>query len=250
MTKNKITGKYIFDNSGNTIAFLSIWDNKVCGKNIYSYSNSHLISHKNYSTWTPYKNNISESKWDSTKLSNEITFKYDGDNLIYYSDYVPEIENVFFEKSFTYSPEGKILVENIKTYYDSTTEKLETVHYAINDKKEYSYKDTITFIKYFRNNLLQATEEIISDKKGNVLQTILKSINGKLLNKYSYKYNDKSQLIEIRTIETGYNGFGDTFDVMPYEKTVLKYDNTGKIISKEQFYKGNLCDIDRYEYVK
>ncbi len=110
VTKNKITSKYLFDNSGNTVAFLSICDNKVCGRNIYTYSNNQLTSHKNFSTWTPYKNDISESKWDSSILSNEITFQYSNNKLSSYKYYVPEMQNVFFEKSFTYNSTGKIAI--------------------------------------------------------------------------------------------------------------------------------------------
>jgi hypothetical protein len=249
-TKNKVTSKYLFDNSGNTTAFLSICDNKICGRNIYTYSNNQLVSHKNFSTWTPYKNDISESKWDSTLLSNEITFQYNGNKLISYKDYVPEMQNVFFEKIFTYNSIGKIISENTKTYYDSITEKLETVHYAIIDKKEYAYNDTITNIKYYRNNTLRATEEMVTLKNGNIIRQTLKSVKGKILNKQSYKYNDKMQLVEINTVETGYDGFGNTYDSMAYEKTLLKYDDTGKLISKEQFYKGKLCNREKYEYSK
>jgi hypothetical protein len=76
--------------------------------------------------------------------------------------------NVFFEKSFTYNSIGKLVSENTKTYYDSTTEKLEIVHYAIIYKKKSVYNDTITNIKYYRNNVLQSTEEVIAFKNGKV----------------------------------------------------------------------------------
>lgn len=249
-TQNKVTAKYLFDNSGNTTAFLSICNNKVCGRNIYSYSNNQLVSHKNFSTWTPYKNDISESRWDSTKLSNEITFQYSNNKLISYKDYVPEMQNVFFEKSFIYNSTGKISSETIKTYYDSFTVKLEPVHYATVDKKEYSYNDTITNVKYYRNNILQATEEVISLKNGVVIKQTLKSVNGKILDQHSYKYNDKLQLIEISATETGYDGFGNTYDGMGYGKTILEYDVTGKLMSKELIYNGNSCVREKYEYSK
>lgn len=250
ITKNKITAKYLFDNSGKTVAFLSICDNKVCGRNIYTYSENQLVSHKNFSTWTPYKNDISESRWDSTKLSNEITFQYNGNKLSSYKDYVPEMQNVFFEKNFAYNSTGKISFENTKTYYDSFTVKLEQVHYAIVDKKEYAYNDTITNIKYYRNNILQAIEEIISLKSGKIVRQTLKSITGKILDKHSYKYNDKLQVIEISAIETGYDGFGNAYDGMGYDKTILNYDVTGKLVSKELFYKGKVCVKEKYEYSK
>ena len=246
-TKNKITSKYLFDNSGNTTSFLSICENKVCGRNIYIYSNNQLVSHKNFSTWTPYKNDISESRWDSTLLSNEIKFQYNGNKLSSYKYYQTD-GKCFFETNFTYNSTGKIVSENSKTYYDSITQKLEIVQYAIIDKKEYSYNDTITNIKYYRNNILQATEEIISLKTGSVIRQTLKSVNGIILDKHSYKYNNNMQLIEINAIVTGYDGFGNTYDGLPYEKILLKYDDTGKLLNKEQFYKGKLCDREKYEY--
>ncbi|UAY51045.1 hypothetical protein [Ferruginibacter albus] len=207
------------------------------------------MSHKNFGSWTSNENNISASKWDSTSLSDEITFQYIGNKLSSYK-YYQEEGVCFIEKSFTYNAAGKILSENIKTYYDSFTVKLEPVHYAINDKKEYAYTDTVTHIKYYRNNVLQATEELISLKNGKLARQILKAANGKILQKYTYTYNNQQQLIQITSFETGYDGFGNIYDLMDYNKTILNYDATGKLISKELFSQGKLCDREKYEYLK
>ncbi len=83
-----------------------------------------------------------------------------------------------------------------------------------------------------------------------MVRQTLKSVNGKILDKHSYKYNDKLQVIEISAIETGYDGFGNTYDGMGYDKTILNYDATGKLVSKELFYKGKQCVIEKYEYSK
>jgi hypothetical protein len=52
--KNRITAKYLLNYLGNTTAFFSVCDNEVCGRNIYTYSCNQLISHKNFSTSTPF----------------------------------------------------------------------------------------------------------------------------------------------------------------------------------------------------
>jgi len=46
--KNKLIGKYFFDNTGNTIEYVSIWDSKVNGRKIYTYADNQLVSQQNF----------------------------------------------------------------------------------------------------------------------------------------------------------------------------------------------------------
>lgn len=248
--KNEVTGKYFFDKMGNTISFLSICDNKPCGKNIYAYSNNLIISFKGYNSWTSLSNDLNKSKWESTVLSNEILYKCKGNKLISSSYYTRPDERVFVENNLTYDAEGRLFTREIKTYYDSFTVKHENVHYAVNDRMDYSYKDTITSIKYYRNNELTGTEEVVSNKSGNVLKSTLKIVSGKILKQTINTYNSKMQVVEIDAIDTGYDGFGNPHDMVANDKTLLKYDEAGKLISKQWSYKNKICVTERYEYSK
>ncbi|MEI9911031.1 MAG: hypothetical protein WDO71_15955 [Bacteroidota bacterium] len=120
------------------LLFLSICNNKVCGKHIYSYSNGLLVSHKNFNSWTSYQNNINESKWESTLLSNEFSFSYTGNKLTGFEQYISTKETVFIENELKYDATGKLIAEIIRTYNDTLNEKFETINYVINDRKEYA----------------------------------------------------------------------------------------------------------------
>lgn len=248
--KNVLIEKYFFDAAGHTILRLSVCENKTCGRNSYTYSGEQLVSHRNFSSWTPYAKNPEKSKWDSTLLSNEISFQYTGGKLTGYKDYVSSMGGLAFERSFSYDPAGKLKTEDTRTYYDSFTNDLQTVHYALVDRKEYTYQDTVTHIRYNRNNVLTATEELVFLRNGQIRRQTLRSVKGQLIDQRQYRYNDKQQLVEIVSSETGFDGFGNSYDGMGYDRTLFQYDAEGKWTSKTLYARGKLVSQERYEYVK
>lgn len=247
--KNKATAKYMLNSMGKTTSWITSWNNKANGKNVYEYSDNFLVSSKNYRSFT-YKNNPKEPEWDSNLLSNEYKFRYKDGRLSSYSLYTHDLPSVFMEFDVQYNSDGKVSVENTKTYYDSFTVKLQQVHYAVSDRAEYSYNDTVTKIKYFRNNVFQSSEEIITNKQSKVLRQVLTGNDGTLRHNYTYRYDEKMQPVELKRMETGVDGFGNGSDIVAYEKMTFKYDEEGKLIQKECYSYGRVCMVEKFEYVK
>lgn len=249
VSKNKITARYLFDADGNAIACLSVCDNnKVCGKQLYNYVNNSLVSYQNYSTWVSVNDGSNDSRWDSTILSDEAMYTYSNNKITGIRQYIDSMKRLSIEINLSYDANGKVSREEIKRYEDSLGGRFAIHLKTVTIIKEYSYKDTITTIRYLSDSKLRSTETIRKDKRGNIIKEELKSSEGKILKSSSYKYNSKNQLSEIRAIDTGYDGFGNTYDTIAQDKIVLKYDAAGRLIAKEFYWKGSICSVERYEY--
>lgn len=249
--KNETIAKYLFDNAGKTTEFLSINENKPYGRQLYSYYNNRLVAHKNFSSFLPDKRDPSNYAWDSTMLSSDISFEYDGDKLSTCRVNYPQMKGMSYETNYGYNSAGQLVFEGLKTFYDSVTAKLEVVQLVKTCRKEYTYSDTVTMIKCYNGHTLTATEEIITLKNGKVLKQTLKAVDGKILRKKSYKYNDRMQVVEINDFETGIDEYGNAGDfAIGIAKAILKYDNEGKLVSREYYDKGKTCYSVRYVYTK
>lgn len=248
--KNQLSSRYYFDNNGNTREAEQICDDKVCGRQRYTYVNNQLARHQNYSTWTSPENNPDDSNWDSTALSNEISFTWNGNRLASFRDHSDFMGGDFMEKKFIYDDAGRMASEEIRTPYDSLKND-QFVRYFLVDRKEYSYRDTTVTVNYYRNKTLVAKESIVKNKKGLVLKSEVKKVpDGRVIERISYKYNPGQQPIEINLFETGYDGFGNTYDSVAGDKTTMEYDAAGKLVTRRSFNKGRLCSVEHYIYTK
>jgi hypothetical protein len=149
-----------------------------------------------------------------------------------------------------YYTNGKLKIEYFEQVYEYVKDNITTLGFSKNDKKTYEYLDTLIIAKYYRENLLLSVEKFTLNKDGKVLQRELKSLQGKIIKKVNYQYDNKSRLIAVIGNETGKDGFGNSTDGLPFDKTIWKYDKVGKLISKENVYQGRVCNIEKYEYLK
>ena len=153
-------------------------------------------------------------------------------------------------KSIEHYLNGTVKTEYFEQVYEYQKDNKTTLGFSKTDKKSYEYFDTLTLVKYFRDDKLLSIEKFIKKNKGKTLFRELTLLNGTIIKKINYCYDDKLRLVEVIGNETGKDGFGNTTDGIPFDKTIFKYDKLGKLVRKENIYQGKICLVEQFEYLK
>src|SRR5690606_38537799 len=129
---------------------------------------------------------------------------------------------------YKYDHEGNLQNETITDFpdpnsvgtFEPNSSKLvddEDLKKLITLKKEYNYTDTTVTIKYFKKETLTGIETKLKNSKGDIIRSTLKDSSGKILKVVTYSY-DQDRLKQKEINETGYDGFGNPYDYLGYDK--------------------------------
>jgi len=259
---NEIVQKYYFDEEGFNIKRSGFYKNELCGYQIYNYYDGKLINYKNISTL------VSTSKegdfamvWDSTILTNEVKYQFEAERLVNTKWIYGRDNRVSIEIVYSYDMGGRLQEEQITNYPDPNSfgqfepnsdkwiDAPDARRLVIN-KIEYEYIGSQTTKMFYKEEKLTGIENIEKDNTNQIIQTTVKDTLGKILSQEVYFYNDIGQLIEKQMIDTGYDGFGNPYDFVSFEKESYEYDNKGTLKSRRMYSGGQLFQEERLEYIE
>jgi len=252
--------KFLFDEQGLHTARNSFRDGKLDGKQTYIYEEGQLVYMESRLTY------VSTSatgdfgmEWGSTRITREHGYTFEGNRLI--RAYIMEEDGTLsLEADYTYDEQGRLLNETFTDHPDPTavgrfksnsTELIDdpnlwkkTVY-----EKRYRYVEQAVTITYFKNGKQTGTEQRKLDAEGNLVSLTLRNERAKILKQESYTYQ-AGKLIEKQTIATDYyDGFGNPYDALAYDKEVYRYNEQGNLIEKELYIKGELAETLMYTYL-
>lgn len=259
--KERISEKFFFNDSGQNVEWVSICENKPCGKQNYYYENGSLVSYTNRSTWVSTSTTGDFGmQWDSTLLTNKLEYFYEKNVLVKTIWTDGQTNSKSLEIRYEYDDLGRLKIETIidfpdpntiGTFEPNSTELIddEDLKNQIELRKEYNYSDSTTTIRYFKKGILTGIETKTKNKKGELLKSYLKDANGKIIQTVTNTY-ELGLLKQKVTSEIGYDGFGNPYDFLGYDKESYEYDNKGNLTETKLYSKGQVQLVKKYEYKK
>lgn len=257
--KERISEKFLFNDKGQNIAWYPLCNNKPCGEQKYMYNDDKLVSYTNRNNWVSTSTTGDFGmEWDSTSLSNKLEYSYENHKLVKTIWTDGETNRRSLEIEYKYD-DGKLQSETITDFPNpnsigifnpNSTEYTEDEDLEqVTLKKEYSYSDSTTTIRYFKKGSLTGIETNIKNKKGELLKSTLRDSSGKILKVITYTY-DQDRLKQIEMNESGYDGFGNPYDYLGYDKESYEYNSDGRLSLRKFFSNGQLILFKKYEYKK
>lgn len=244
---------------GKIISCTDYYNEKAQGKEMYSYENGKIVSLRSYQereyTYDLDGNSTSYSptdfKWDSAKVTFEIKRTYGPEGIISYKHFVNPGNVLVTDISYTYTRDGKLKKEEIKTspkpgveQYTSNTEQPAS---AASRYKIFAYEPNLTTIYYYVNGKLTGTENITTTTDGRITNRVVKNSRDKTISWVNYNYNTQGQLVDLVNNDTGEDGFGKGHPVM-FDRELYTYDMKGRMIVKQSFLKGKPVHAFTYKY--
>ena len=261
IVKNEPIYKLLFDNKGLNIerqGLDSLLNPK--GRLLYDYEMGKLISYRNYNIFTCNFSDFDNCIWDSTKIAQKVEYEY-FNNLISKIKWLNDGDRLSFDIVFVYNNLGKIENEILTEYsypdiYEyqafkpNSSEFLDTIKVIGNSfkKKLYKYFENSLYIDYYVDNKLTGKEYQKFNKLNQLQNRLVSNPKGDTLLNETVVYNSKGNVIEKLTNEIGYDGYGDSYDYLGYDKIIYIYDSADRLINEKMYSKNELVIIDRYEY--
>jgi hypothetical protein len=254
-TKNQKVASYSI--SGSNIIKTTFCERKPCGIKIFEFKADKMLRYTNKETWVS-TSNIGDfgMQWDSSITSLYINYEYDeySKKERYYNGQTDRLES---EKVYQYDIKQRLVKVEIKDFpnpdYFATFNPNDTASFYDKDekilttrRKEFTYQNDSTVVKFFKKDSLTGIQYIV--KIGN---TTIKDINdaqNKPRSRVIETYNKLGQLVEIKTKENGYDGFGNGYDFIKYDKETLSYDLKGRISVHEYYNNDELIISEKYLY--
>ena len=258
IVKNEKVVQYHFDKVKSILTDSTFYKGSLSGIGIRKYENGDLTSYKCKGTWVS-TSNVGDfgMTWDSSITTYKIDYQYEKGQLINKKNFDAQTERLTTEVIYTYDKNGKLIKELIKDYPDpdyfltfkpNSTESFydkDEVKFTLR-RKEYSYKDSQTIIKYFKSDSLTGVQSIFKSKSELNIKTTRSE--GNTVYKAIKRFNSSNQIIEIVQNDTGYDAFGFGYDFLKYDRETFEYDDKNRLSIHKYFNDSVLVMTDFYRF--
>lgn len=199
--------------------------------------------------------------WNKDELTNSVTYEYRKGNLVKVQSHV-DASFVDWTRYLQYDNKGRITSE--KTIYHPVSENsvlgftsnstelkmLREAGKTIVKNKKMSYTKHSAKTEYFVNGEKSGSSTQFFNKKGKLIEEYVYNKEGNEVYFQENKFNKKGDLISQIFRETGYDGFGDSYDTIAVDSLVYYYDEQKRVTSIENYWKGKLISTLYNTYIK
>ncbi|MEP2025911.1 MAG: hypothetical protein ABJH98_05280 [Reichenbachiella sp.] len=250
--------KYSFDAEGRNYKNEGLDSlGRVRGRVLFSYTNERLDTLTRYSTYgfDPYA-------WDSTSLTYKITYQVQDDKVSRLS-WLDDGDFLSMQIDYSYDQQNRIIREEVRefeqpgvisfsafepnsaNFKDSITEMGNSVR-----EKLYKYEQENCSISYYINGRLTGMETQIFDRNNNIIKRTISNVNGEPLLTEKFKYDSQNREIERTITQTGYDGYGYSYDFVCYDRYTTQYFEDGRIKSTINYCGDEYKSMVKYNWIK
>lgn len=261
--KDRPVQKYSFDKNGLNYKREGL-DSlmQTSSRILFNYTNGLIESYENYSTYTSTPPDFEDFIWDSTARAQKVVYEF-MDNTLNKIKWLEDNDRIDFDIIFEYNDANKVKRElhteysypdvfKFQAFKPNSVAFLDSVKVSGNSTREkiYNYSKNACEIKYFVDSRQTGTESIKFNDFDKKTSREIYNMQGDTLLVEKFNYNLTGQLVERYLKETGYDAFGDSYDYLGYEKTRYEYDEKGRLMREEMYYKDKLLFVEKYKYIE
>lgn len=233
-----------YDNKGNIIKIINKSNNQNKSCYLYHYDSQNKL--------IEFINDLGKKKYISRSDSligryifYKYIYKYKGNNLIEEDRY--DIgESPYLSYIYKYDDSNRIIKELTIDYLSPNVySNPNKVH---SKTKTYKYYNDLRICEYFDSTKLMGIDTTFY-RRGLIQKKVVYSINGLKIAEDKYSYNNKNELIEYYSYDSGESPFGRGHDIMYNNwKENYTYDTSGFLNKREIIVDGKFSGAIYYIY--
>lgn len=250
--------KYSFDANGRNYKNEGLDSlGRIRGRVLFSYTNGTLDTLTRYSTYS-----FDSHAWDSTSLTYKIAYQFqdrnvsrlswldDGDFLSMQIDYFYDDQNRITKEQVREFSQPRVI--SFSAFEPNTANLRDSITEIGNSAREklYKYEKGKCSISYYLNGRRTGTEIQKYDENGNMINRIIQNINEETLLTENFKYDSKVREIERTISQTGYDGYGYSYDFVCFDRFTTQYFEDGRIKSTINFCGDDYKSEVLYNWIK